>query len=339
MRRDLRAVDLGGREVESDAAGPDEPAPEARAAELRRHVQEVSAQPPAVRRRREIGDVAGERAEVADVVREALELERDAADGVGVRGHHGAGERLDRLAVRQRVADRRVARGGLHVRQGPLRRPAHEGPLDAAMLVAERDLEVKDLLAVALEPEVPGLDHAGVDRADRDLVDLVPFDPEEISHSGRDPGVRRPAPRVVALAIRMMEPHRLQPRMSLEPDAVLLGDLALEEVRLRDLGHDRLERRSVRRRARDEQAPVRVVREHGRERDVRDGLVRRAEVGRDAPPLVPHALDEPLAEPRGREPRHVLQGQDAGVSRRGRDLRRSRHEAPSRDFAASRTRS
>ena len=179
------------------------------------------------------------------------------------------------------------------------------------MLVAERDLEVKDLLAVALEPEMPGLDDAGVDRADRDFVDLVPFDSEEISHPGRNPGVGRSAPRVVAAAIRMVEPHRLQPWMSLEPDTVLLGDLAFEEVRLRHLGHDGPERCSVRGRARHEETPVRVVRQHGRERDVCDGLVRRPEISRDTPSLAPHAVDEPLAEPGGQEPRHVLESQDA----------------------------
>src|SRR5450830_1894440 len=190
-------------------ARPDEPAPESGAADLRRHVQKVSAQASAVRRGGEIGDVARQGTEVADVVREPLELERDPANRMGAHGNHGAGEGLDRLAVRHRMADRRIARDGFHVRQGPLRRPAHERPLDAAMLVTEGDLEVEDLLAVALEPEVPGLDHAGVDRADRDLVDLVSLDLEEIRHARRDRGVRRPAPGVVAGAIRMVEPYRL----------------------------------------------------------------------------------------------------------------------------------
>ena len=39
---------------------------------------------------------------------------------------------------------------------------------------------MEDLLAVALEAEVPGLDDAGVDRADRDLVDLLALDPVEV---------------------------------------------------------------------------------------------------------------------------------------------------------------
>ena len=58
----------------------------------------------------------------------------------------------------------------------PLVRAADQRPLDPAVLVAERDLQVKDLLAVALEAEMPRFDDAGVNGTDRDLVDLLPFD-------------------------------------------------------------------------------------------------------------------------------------------------------------------
>src|SRR5664279_3745651 len=82
----LQILDLPGEEVESDAAGPDETAPESRPADLRRHVQEISALASAIRRGREIRDVARQGSEVADVVREPFELERDAANRVGARG-------------------------------------------------------------------------------------------------------------------------------------------------------------------------------------------------------------------------------------------------------------
>ena len=42
---------------------------------------------------------------------------------------------------------------------------------------------MEDLLAVALEAEVPRLDDAGVDRTDRDLVDLLAFDAVEVGHA------------------------------------------------------------------------------------------------------------------------------------------------------------
>ena len=330
---------LRGEEVESDAAGPEETAPEPRAADLRRHVQEVPAQASAVGRGGEIGDVARQGSEVADVVREPLELQRDAADRVGARGDPRPGQGLDRVRVGQRVADRRVARDRLHVRQRSLRRPPDERPLDTAMLVAEGNLEVEYLLAVTLEPKMPRLDHARMNRADRDLVHLVARDPEEVRHARRDRGVRRPAPGVVAGTIGVVVPHRLKPGVPLERHAVLLGNLALEEMRLRDLRDEGRKGSSVAVRARDGESPVRIVREHRHETDAFGFLAARriggrAEIRYDTPSLVAHAVDEPPAKLRGLERGHVLQREGAPVP--GRDARG--HEAPSRVFAAARTR-
>ena len=91
-------------------------------------------------------------------------------------------------------------------------RPADQRALDAAVLVAERDLQVEDLLAVALEAEVARLDDAGVHRADRDLVDLLALDPVEVGHAGGGAASAVPAPGVVARAVRRMEADRLEPR-------------------------------------------------------------------------------------------------------------------------------
>ncbi len=44
------------------------------------------------------------------------------------------------------------------------------------MLVEEPDVEVQDAIADDVEAEVAGLDHAGVDRADGDLVGVVAGD-------------------------------------------------------------------------------------------------------------------------------------------------------------------
>ena len=113
--------------------------------------------------------------------------------------------------------------------------PPIKRSLDSAMLVAERDLQVEDVLAVALEAEVARLDDAGVNRADGDLVDLLAFDPEEVSRR-RSAGSARPRrrpPGVVAGAVGAMKPDRLEPGMPLGNDPPLLGDLALEPVRLR----------------------------------------------------------------------------------------------------------
>ena len=110
-----------------------------------------------------------------------------------------------RLAVRRRVADRGVAGQRLRVVDRALVGATGERTLDTAVLVAERDLQVQHPLAVALEAEMARLDHAGVHGPDRDLVDLVAFDAEEVGDADRRGGTA---------ARRGLEPHRLEPRVA-----------------------------------------------------------------------------------------------------------------------------
>ena len=74
------------------------------------------------------------------MVREPLEFERHGSQDVGASRDPDAPQRLERLTVRRRMADRGVARERLHVVDGALVRAADERPLHAAVLVAERDL-------------------------------------------------------------------------------------------------------------------------------------------------------------------------------------------------------
>ena len=111
-----------------------------------------------------------------------------------------------------------------------MRRPREQQRLDAAMLVAELDLEMLHALAVAHEPEVAGLDHARVDRADADLVDVLAAHREE----------RVPAH---PLLPRAFEAHGLQPRMAVGHEAGLFPQFALEHLRR---GESLRERRVVR---------------------------------------------------------------------------------------------
>ena len=62
----------------------------------------------------------------------------------------------------------------------PFVRSADQRPLGATMLITERDLQVEDMLAVALEAEMPRFDDAGVNGTDRDFVDLFSLDPEKV---------------------------------------------------------------------------------------------------------------------------------------------------------------
>src|SRR6266511_4954015 len=100
------------------------------------------------------------------------------------------------------------------------------------MLVAQHDLQEEDLLAVSLKPEMAGLDDAGMHRADRDLVHLMPGNLEEIVPLPVERGGRpRRGPVVGGMA-----PNRLEPGMAHRYHAALLGDLPLEQVRLRAVG-------------------------------------------------------------------------------------------------------
>ena len=106
----------------------------------------------------------------------------------------------------------------LHEVHGPFVRAAHQGPLDAAMLITQRNLQVEDVLAVTLETEVAGLDHAGMDRPDGDLVDSWPSTRKKSAPAvdgELDRIVGRARPGVMCRAIRPMEPDRLEPRMPL----------------------------------------------------------------------------------------------------------------------------
>jgi hypothetical protein len=59
------------------------------------------------------------------------------------------------------------------------------------VLVTQGNFKMKNIFSVALKPEMAGFDDSGVDRAHRDLVDLLALDPEKIGVAdlgGRLPG-------------------------------------------------------------------------------------------------------------------------------------------------------
>ena len=86
------------------------------------------------------------------------------------------------------MGDGRVAGRRLGVMERARARAADHRLLDAAVLIAQGDLEVEDALAVALEAEVAGLDDARMHRPDGHLVDLLALDPVEIARA-RDEGL------------------------------------------------------------------------------------------------------------------------------------------------------
>ena len=83
-------------------------------------------------------------------------------------------------------------------------RRALGGALEPAVLVEEPGVEVEDPVADDVEAEVAGLDHAGVDRPDRDLVRVV------AAHAARSSG------RAVEVVVDE-RPQRLVARRSATP--------------------------------------------------------------------------------------------------------------------------
>src|SRR5438128_22536 len=159
------------------------------------------------------------------MIGDPLELDPEGAQRVAARRTFRAGKPFEELAIGRRVTGRGVAGNCLRKIQAAPVRSAAQCPFDAAVLVAERDLQMDHPLAMAVEAEMAGLDDPGMHRTDRNLVDLGAGDREELSLADRRAARR--------------ETHWFQPRMSLRLDAVLFVDLALEVMRRRAIRRQR----------------------------------------------------------------------------------------------------
>jgi hypothetical protein len=139
----------------------------------------------------------------------------------------------------ERVAHGGVARDGLDPVDRALVGSALERSLHASMLVPERDLEMDHALAVALETEMPRLDHARVHGPDPYLVDLLTLDLEEVGDPRNQRITLPPVPGITTRPVRPVVSDRFEPRMPLGAHTPLLRDLAFEKVRLRQEGRER----------------------------------------------------------------------------------------------------
>jgi hypothetical protein len=150
------------------------------------------------------------------------------------------------------------------------------------MLVSERDLEVKDLFTVALEPKVSGLDDPGVHGSHGHFVDFIPLDAKEVGNpDGRRASVHL-RPRLGSPRMGRVEAHGFEPRMARGFDTELLGDLALEEVYLRAFRRQGRKRSHRSRRAGDVDRRREVIEKDGRQAQVAVRFVA-SEVGANAP--------------------------------------------------------
>ena len=233
------------------------------------------------------------------MVRQTLQFERDRPQPLRAQRRLAAGQSLQHRRMRGGVGDGGVTGHGLHLAHRRAVRSTGQRGLDAAMLIAQGDLEVQHFLAGALESEVSRLDDAGMHRPHGHFMHLRTLDAEKLAIRRRQP---------------IRTPHRLQPGMTLRREAVLLPDLALEHVRLRMRDRER-----------------RITAGAGSAASHREGVVGIVGEQRDQPhrPTLGHA--EPGAQPRptiqlqpgrthevrGRPLRDVRPRQAGGVGQQG----------------------
>src|SRR5258708_34182735 len=160
---------------------------------------------------------------------------------------------------------------------------SHECSFNPPMLVAKRYLQMKNIVAVALDTEMAGFDDSRMHGPYRDFVNLGSGYREEISDTGDwcwRQSVARPVGRVKS--------NRLQPRMPLRMNLPLLGDLTLEPMSLRAferqarvrLGHFCSEDREAtggRIRQHGDQSNILILCRHPEQRRQRAGAAHRGE--------------------------------------------------------------
>ena len=128
---------------------------------------------------RERGVVA-DRADVAKVVGDALDLGQDAAQMVGARRGGNPQRLLDGAGESDGIGDGAVAADAAGKRGGALHIGAAQKRVDALVHIAEPLLEPHHRFAAGVKAEVAGLDDARVHRADGDLVQPVALGGEKL---------------------------------------------------------------------------------------------------------------------------------------------------------------
>ena len=226
----LHALDqrLGevGVHVPLHAAGAEQVAAHAAAAELGGDVQPVAGDAAVPRGSGQEAGVAAEGAEVAGVVGEAFQFEGHAAQDVRAIRGLDSGEAFHDSAVGRGVTDGGVAGDVFHDGQDELGGRLQDEVLHVTMLEAELYLEVHHVLAVALEAEMAGFDDAGMHGAHGHFMHFFAFDAVVVGFSRAGAGI--------AVAFEGgAEAHGLEPRMAFGLHAPHFGEFALEEVGLR----------------------------------------------------------------------------------------------------------
>ncbi len=198
-------------QVRRHAAGDDAIHHEAVAEGLAREPLPRLAQPRELVETEGESDVVEHRADVADMVGDALALAHQGAQPNGARRHLQAGRLLHRHARGPGVRDGGVARDAPGQPREARGIAALGDFLDALVGVAEALFELEHGLAHRLKAKVPGFDNAGVHRPDRYFVDAAALGEQKaVLVVGRSLGLRPagrgefPAQRKLGILPRLM---------------------------------------------------------------------------------------------------------------------------------------
>jgi hypothetical protein len=190
--------------------------------------------------------VGRQRADVGDVVVDALELQQDHTQHTGTRGYLHSGQSLDRMRVGQSMAHSRVARNRLCQEQAVPPGEPLEALLDSLVDVEEPELQVQHRLTGHPEAKVARLDDAGMDGSYRYFEDaLAGHRTKRVSRSA-DPCDSRVVWEVLAKRPGLVRPVVMQRDalhigMARGNEAKEVHRLALEPVRRRVLRCNRRE--------------------------------------------------------------------------------------------------
>ncbi len=200
--------------------------------------QGLFAQNRAMRLHQRERSVIADRADVADVVGESLDLGRDGAKPMRAHRRLDPQRRFGRAREGDLVSDRAVAADARGERQTGFEARAAHQRADALVDIAQSLLEPDDRFTAGVETKMSGFDNSGVNRTDRDLMQPRSLRFQELITLGR--GFVRPggAERSAHRPATVIEPGA-QIQGALRAQSREIGDRALQAVRRRMNRRDR----------------------------------------------------------------------------------------------------
>ena len=167
-------------EVYGDSADPVDASQKSRAGQPVVELHDLLFHPAAMGMGQGIGRIVADRADVAEMVVESLQFQKEGPQIAGTAGHFEVQERFHRLAVGEAMADRRIAGHAFGQWHRCDQFLLLEQFFHSTVFPEMAHFELHDRLTGHGKSEMPGLDDAGMDRADRHFKDPFAFNVAEV---------------------------------------------------------------------------------------------------------------------------------------------------------------